>query len=530
MGNWFRKESWSLQDVPAPWGDRKSIYEHLKARAGKGSRGLVDGVEDLPDESKHERPKGIRWAAGALDGVMGHHTGSGDASPADEVFDALLAVLKKADGKTLGGLYGALTRSSALQYIDAFQEKLMDDPEIDRDRLHRLAQWLEKGAADREAVKIAIALLGMVATADDIEIFLILGRHDEFTLFCAVAITASVDPPDATLWELAKHVEGWGRIQVVERLAKTQDPRIRRWMLRSGFRNSIMHEYLAHTCAVAGDLRQELDADRIDDELLSGACDLLRALIGGRGGPAAGIDDYDDGAAVTERFLHHLKLRASRLAEYLAVLDLRKYLEEEDADWKDRESKGWTEEFRAQLLKDSVLLLGRPLWRDLALRGLVSSDPVEFGDASSAAKSLGIDAWEHHFRRFQEGDGYSSWCVVQTDRADQFDQVIDVLERTLPFGEIETGPAEELGLGAEFAAHQRLGTVLQELGRFPGKGWRLLRAGFRSPVVRDRSMALRALQAWPRSAWPADAEALLRRAAAEEPDARVREDLTKALS
>jgi hypothetical protein len=40
-------------------------------------------------------------------------------------------------------------------------------------------------------------------------------------------------------------VAGWGRIQTVRRLAGTQDPQIKAWLLRHGFRNQIMDEYLA---------------------------------------------------------------------------------------------------------------------------------------------------------------------------------------------------------------------------------------------------------------------------------------------
>jgi hypothetical protein len=39
--------------------------------------------------------------------------------------------------------------------------------------------------------------------------------------------------------------------------------------------------------------------------------------------------------------------------------------------------------------------------------------------------------------------------------------------------------------------------VLQELPRFPGKGGDLLFVALRSPVIRDRGLALRALSLWP---------------------------------
>lgn len=56
-------------------------------------------------------------------------------------------------------------------------------------------------------------------------------------------------------------------------------------------------------------------------------------------------------------------------------------------------------------------------------------------------------------------------------------------EETLPLQEIASGPADSLGLGPEFRHHSALGFVLQDLRRFPGKGWPLIRAGLQSPVV-----------------------------------------------
>ena len=73
--------------------------------------------------------------------------------------------------------------------------------------------------------------------------------------------------------------------------------------------------------------------------------------------------------------------------------------------------------------------------------------------------------------------------------------------------------------------HRALDWVLQDLRRFPGTGWPLIRAGLRSPVTRNRNMAVQALASWGRGAWPQDAELLVRQAARAEP----REDTRAAM-
>ena len=102
---------------------------------------------------------------------------------------------------------------------------------------------------DREPVKFGIALLGLFGQQNDEELLQTLGLHDEFSYSCAVALANSAQDRDGALWALAQHTHGWGRIHVVERLADTTNAEIKDWLIRDGFRNSIMYEYLACICA-----------------------------------------------------------------------------------------------------------------------------------------------------------------------------------------------------------------------------------------------------------------------------------------
>src|SRR5262249_9194913 len=140
-------------------------------------------------------------------------------------------------------------------------------------------------------------------------------------LFCAVALANASENAEAELWELAKHVEGWGRIHLVERLANTTDPDIKEWLLRGGDKNSIMYEYLAHPCAVGGGLLTALQRDTVDDQLLAAAAEIIQALL--IGGPAPGMDDYEEGAAVVELYLDQMAKRATSLKQLLVVRSIR---------------------------------------------------------------------------------------------------------------------------------------------------------------------------------------------------------------
>jgi hypothetical protein len=281
-------------------------------------------------------------------------------------------------------------------------------------------------------------------------------------------------------------------------------------MLREGYKNSVMYEYLAYTCAKAGELRKALAEESVDDALLAGAGDIIQALI--NGGPAQDISDYADGAAVAELYLKHLGEAPTKLEQLIAVDALLRFLDRSD----------WPSELRARLRERCVAIEKLPHWSELVRGALASTDRVTFARADQAARALAIDTWPHHFARLEAGIDDGWYFVMQTDDPDRVDRVIALALERIPLGAIATGPGDELGLGVQWAPHGALDFILQDLGRFPGKVWPLIRAGLRSPVVRNRNMAIRAFSKWDRARWPDDARAVLERAVAEEPRTDVR--------
>ena len=329
---------------------------------------------------------------------------------------------------------------------------------------------------------------------------------------------------------MAKNVDGWGRIQVVERLAETDDAEIKNWLLREGYQNSVMYEYLAYTCASAGGLLAALSENKVDRELLTSSGEILEALIAG--GPAECIDDYDDGALVTEMYLDHLIGAADSICDFLHVNAIKDYLSDIEADWDSRSKRGWTTERRSDLLESCNAILNQHAWSEKVNEALLSDDEVEFHQANQAAKALGLDTWEYHWRRWQAKPTDSGrWfhVVWQVDEQ-RFPQILQAAENTIDLAAIATGPSDALGFGPEYEHHSRLDYLLQELPRFPGKGAAFIEAGLKSPVVRNRNMAIAALVEWQadyRDGTPFEA---LRAAERIEPEDDVRERMTKVLS
>ena len=372
-------------------------------------------------------------------------------------------------------------------------------------------------------------MLGLFRNAADVEIYQTLGRHDEFTLYCALALGNSEQEPDDALWELARNVSGWGRIHVVERLAQTTHPAIKAWLLREGFRNDVMYEYLAGTCARAGGLLAALSEDQVDQELLTATGEILQALIAG--GPAEGIDDYEDACPVIESYLGHMASSAQTVGDYLHVDAIQRYLAGEDACWADRYESGWSPERRDRLRALCEVILSRAAWPERIRVALSNTDEVQFAQADQAAKALGMDTWDIHWRRLQQKPAEPGrWYHVMSGcDEDRIGKVIEFAEANIDRAAIATGAGDELGLGRGFEPHSCLDYVLQDLRRFPGRGALLIESGLKSPVVRNRNMAMNALAAWPREDWPINLKKALERAVRCEPKEDVKERMQKVL-
>jgi hypothetical protein len=257
---------------------------------------------------------------------------------------------------------------------------------------------------------------------------------------------------------------------------------------------------------------------------------MIRALVA-EGGPAEGIEDYAQGAEACEFYVHVVWGRRDlKLRHLLAIAAPRRFLSAPEG-WDKRETLGWTESRRGELLALCEDVLAREAWRAQVVEGLASGDEQAFDDADTAGKELSIDTWDVHFRRIRAAPmTSSSWyrLMQQTDDA-RIERVLEFAKAALPLEKVTTGPGEELGLGPGFELHGTVDLILQDLRRFPLRGWKFIHAGLRSPVVRNRNMAIQALATWPSEEWTAEITSKVQEVRNLEPDNDVKRRLDSLL-
>lgn len=435
------------------------------------------------------------------DGVRTHHFRLEVDRPVAAEAAARIAEIVQSTPEVveLQELHDFLAEHDTLGIADALGRELVG---ASGSRVGAVGRWLAEYGTRRNAVATGIVLIGLSRASRHRDLLLLLGAMEELTLFAAVALERTQDDRDWAMYELARRVRAWGRIHCVERLKDTSDPDIKAWLLRHGFRNDIMDEYLALIAATTGDLAGALMTSEVDDELLDGAGGVIAALCVSDGGPADGMDHYPDGPAVLDRYLDLVRARPS-VDRIRAVLSISDYVKDDRCQ---------------EILTDLD-------WIDSVRTALDSADLDTCMTAIWPATRLGL-RFHDKVPGWLERDPYEGYFWHELS---DIDTVTRLAERLLPLADLASGPADDLGIGRDYAPDRALTVVVSKLAAHPGHGWPLVRTALANRVVRNRHEAVRVLKSWPRDKLPPDAANVVRAAEAVEPNARIRAGLMEFL-
>lgn len=514
-----------------------------------------DGESSFDSDDEVTRQSGLRFAPGAIDGLATHHQRlelPHGKRVVNGVIDSFKRLVERDDDAARRTFYRSLLAPIGPEDVDQILKRIMSG-HYDRTAIRARALWLLDVAAHAAPAKLGLALLGVSGRSEDVDVLMLFARHDEFSLYSEVAASNLLPDPVDVWWKMAQNVNGWGKVQLVERLAQkvVNRPDIKAWLLRNGVANSVLDEYLALICARAGNLADALSGAEIDRPLLDGACRLVSALY--LEGPTAGISEYEDGVVAIQRLVGHLGRQATTLDHLACISDTRRWLEwpgpaplrpdiaallhvsdedfikrSQDA-WARRERLGWVPMVRSQLATECDAILAWPRWAEV-VRSSLTADSSQAIRAFTLAPAIGLDVWDAGFARLEKDPLDQGWYyqLLQSRDPSRTGLVVAFAERSLPLDQIATGPKRELGLGPEFRAHSCLDFVLQEMKRPDVWSARLVAVGLRSPVTRNRNMAINALKSHPRTEWNEDLEAAVRLTLEDEPDPKVRASLASA--
>lgn len=484
---------------PVVWDASKiSIYQQLNSWQEELTP-LPESLSELPDSTDSDDTE-IRWANGAEDGVLGHHGSGQSETDIDTLYSLLKPAVEKGDKTSVLQFYQYAAQNTPISYIDDFLELIVKQQDISAIKLAEFTDWLLYHSPDRNIVKLAMALTIFFPSLERLNTLYCLAAHDELTLYAIFPVHAMIESPDEyeAMWlKMAKRVEGWGRVQLIERMPTPLNEETRQWMLLTGYKNDVMPEYTAWNCATHAHLSDALEM-RVDSTLLAAATDILQALL--NGGPARDIHDYEDASRCCFNYLKQVSQHDYLLAYYFTVQHIHEFFSENQEHYDNSN----------EIIALSKSILDSPDWKNLIKQGLDSSDCAVFREAIYVAKSRGQEVFSFLYEKQLANVESDLWFeLMKTEDNEQAERVIKLAEQQLDLNKISSGPEDILGIGPKYQQHGKLDFLLQELHRFPGQGLPLIQCALQSPVVRNRNMALKALFSWERKTWPIDLEAFL---------------------
>jgi hypothetical protein len=460
----------------------------------------------LPDEGPDDG-RTIRWSAGALDGVLSRHGESTREPARGAELAALIEHAATGDKEARDMLYEAARADGIVFALDEALDALVL-ADVDGEPVAELGRTLMREARHREPLKLAVALVGRMGQHGDVPLLETLARHDEFSLVAGVALANLLDDTVTAWWRVGCLATGWGKIEAVGRLAQEPDlpPEVRAWLLRHGCDNAVMPEYLAYTCATAGRLEEALDG-LVDDELLDGACTIVRALV--NGGPAEDIDDFEPGPRIAAAVVELVADRPPNLVRLGAVVDVRHWAEDYEQHVAIAERCGRVLA-RTEVHAFVAERLGRP-------DEVLSVWPV--------AEAMGLDPWEagwDHLRAAPQDAGLY-YELARTPSTDRWSRLAAFAERRLPLDTLASGPRDRLFPPAQQHDAARALAVLVQGARAGRWSAPLVATALLSPVISTRNAALHALNRTAPDDWGRPVRTALRRLVMQEPVNEVRE-------
>lgn len=462
--------------------EKTSVSILTLMKAAIDENGCLSKEFVLPEVSTKSQ---LKFAPGAMDGIIIYHSSNGEKD-IKFLSDALLLVSERkyqlAEQAALN--FFILEENTIMfSYIDSIQNWIIESQNtIDPNNLYEFSVNLVRNSTHIEMIKFGLSILELLNIENDKELckeIEVLALSDEFTIFCAYIII-KWDTGNEIIFDLAKKINGWGRIHLVARLDANTE-KIKNWCLREGYKNSIMYEYSAMDCIEKSDLFSKLQNHQLTFEQLVSAGDLISSTLSN--GPMMSLSGYDFGETLITLYLYEIKSFSINYSLIKSISNIADFLS--DSKWKSCDL----------LLTNCNLYL-----KDLMVKKIVESSLMETKDFDLADK-LGIE-YVAMVYSLLESDFENSYHLIGFlfSKKQLINETIELFTQNLPLSKMATGPKNEIGLGPEFKNYQILLHIIQYLRDYVNHGEKLIICALHSPVTNCRNMALNVLETWKENA------------------------------
>lgn len=193
---------------------------------------------------------------------------------------------------------------------------------------------------------------------------------------------------------------------------------------------------------------------------------------------------------------------------------------------------GWNEEIRNEIAKTLREEIKNRTWIELVIKSAKTENVMNFWIINRAAKILSINLFNIHWERLKKDPlNQTKWFdVMNSVTNEHIDEILEYAIKTIPLTAISTGADEVMGLGKEYNLHSVIDFMVQSLDKYEGKGEAIILATLKSPVIRNRNMAIRTLDNWSIEYITKELKDAIKDAEKIEPEEEVKERLNKLLA
>ncbi len=459
----------------------KSIYARIKKYILQFGKLPDDFVVEEKEHKKNE----IRFAPGALEGILGHHMSgeSTDKDFAQKIKEYLSMSPEDAMDlfeKEVAPNFKTASIRQALQ-TNIYEHR----EEYDANKLAGLAVYFAEYGTKAETVKLGLSLLvlfDMEHNPTVCEMLTQLGYCEEFTDYVIMNTRSwEEDKKQQLYFELAKILKGWGKITVVE-MMKADTKEKKDWLLTYGCQNSVMYAYLGYECAMKCDLYERLQKGDFSDEEFRGASDIMSGLLDE--GPCQGMSALEYPAELSLLYLEECKKHNWDAEQVALITDIAVYFQDSELE-NAREVTAKAKEIIEMIDIHTFI---------------VEHVEQNTHECMRIAKIYEIDMSEHLIRLMKmDFEKYYGFCYYLFTTNQKVDEFLALCDREIVYDTYPNQMGNDLGLGP-VPGNIKLDTIVQYMDRHCGKGCKMIRACIQSPITRWRNMAAGAMLGWVKEA------------------------------
>lgn len=457
-----------------PWEHKEKIVSYIQQQVQE--HGKIDD-DYLPDEDYVYAEGQLRFAAGFSDQLV-------DEIPTPFFAKKLVKLfgeqINNPTTKTRKSTYESIISDNIASYGNEFIARFQE-AQVDEDLVQKEALWLLEHAAHREVVKFAIIVLGCTNCEKYKDLLFTIGMHEEFTSYVLFALQDGSAQANEEIWQLAKSLQGWGKIAAVEEL-EPRTEEIKYWLLTKGCENTIMNEYLASTCAIKGELDIALYEEEISKDLYDGAGVIVEALLSEES-PHEGIDDYPYASSVLSRFVHHAYTHCKELKDFIPIMEICRFLDQDKEVWEERFNDQW-KRYEYDSIKEAIQpLINDSKWSREAAEALQQGFDYQ---AFEVASFYQLDVAMNLFKLLEKFpmDSELYLAIMNTDNLQYITELCRFAQKN--FSLLNLSDDEKVCLQC----------IVQDLHKFEGIGLPLIEAALESNNEGLQYHALVALDAW----------------------------------